>query len=100
MGKFDGILIASDLDGTLCSGTVTQKNIEAIKYFQDNGGKFTICTGRNVQHFKQFLDIVKPNTYTIFLNGAHICDVESGEVLYDGFCDDSLLSVISKMLKI
>ena len=36
MGKFSGILLCSDFDGTLAvGGHVVEKNIEAIKYFQE-----------------------------------------------------------------
>ena len=38
MGKFDGILIATDLDGTLVSeGKVSRENADAIRYFQSEG---------------------------------------------------------------
>ena len=38
MGKFDGILICSDWDGTLFTGEcVPEDSVRAIKYFQDNG---------------------------------------------------------------
>ena len=40
MGKFDGILICTDLDGTLYRNdkTVSDENREAIKYFKSEGG--------------------------------------------------------------
>ena len=47
MAKFDNILIATDLDGTLYENQnfIPQINLDKIKYFTDNGGKFTIATG-------------------------------------------------------
>ena len=46
MGKFSGILICSDFDGTLAvGGHVVEKNIDAIRYFQENGGLFSVITG-------------------------------------------------------
>ena len=98
MKKFEGILIASDWDGTLCLGSVTQKNIEAIKYFQENGGKFTICSGRHYNHVKKNADIVKPNTYVISLNGAVICDIDTNEILYNGVCDEKIYPIIKSIL--
>ena len=98
MKKFEGILIASDWDGTLCLGSVTQKNIDAIKYFQENGGKFTICSGRHYNHVKKNADVVKPNTYVISLNGAVICDIDTNEILYTGVCDDNIYPIIKTIL--
>ena len=47
MGKFDGILIASDFDGTVAvDGIVSPENRRAIDYFMENGGMFTLATGR------------------------------------------------------
>ena len=63
MGIFDGILIASDWDGTLCKEKrIPDKNIEAIRYFQQNGGAFTVCSGRYYPYIESFSDKVKPNT--------------------------------------
>ena len=43
MGIFDGILICTDLDGTLyCDDkTISRENREAIDYFKREGGRFT-----------------------------------------------------------
>ena len=40
MGKFDGILICIDLDGTLYRNdkTISRENLEAIEYFKRGGG--------------------------------------------------------------
>ncbi|MBQ1272136.1 MAG: HAD hydrolase family protein, partial [Clostridia bacterium] len=47
MGRFDGILICSDVDGTLAEGkNIPEKNLEALRYFQSEGGLFTLATGR------------------------------------------------------
>lgn len=53
MRKFDGCLICSDIDGTFrCDDETAFVNGEAVKYFTDNGGKFTFATGRSVHHLK------------------------------------------------
>ncbi|MBR5721475.1 MAG: HAD-IIB family hydrolase [Clostridia bacterium] len=76
MGIFDGILLAVDMDGTLTDsrGEISEKNAEAIKYFQQNGGLFTVASGRPPRHFDKFADIFVPNTYIISLNGSVIFD--------------------------
>ena len=40
MGKFDGVLICTDLDGTLFreDKTVSRENLDAIEYFKSEGG--------------------------------------------------------------
>jgi len=46
--KFSGLLICSDLDGTLIdeNNVVPKNNLEAIEYFRAHGGKFMVATGR------------------------------------------------------
>lgn len=83
MGKFDGVLIASDLDGTLLTmkHTITEKNIQAIKYFQDNGGIFTVATGRPplaVEGLFEGIDIKAP---LVLANGAMIYDYNEKKII-------------------
>lgn len=95
MGKFDGILLASDWDGTLFyNGEVSAENKLAIEYFMSGGGYFTICSGRYFNFLKSHSDKIKPNTYSICLNGAYIADLKSGEVLYKCACDERLFDYI------
>ena len=48
MKKFNGILMCTDLDGTLLRNdkTISRENKEAIEYFKSEGGLFTFITGR------------------------------------------------------
>ena len=48
MGKFDGMLICTDLDGTLLrrDKTVSMENLEAIEHFKAEGGYFTFIIAR------------------------------------------------------
>ena len=48
MGKFDGVLFFSDYDDTLYNYrlAVSPENRAAIRYFQENGGRFSVATGR------------------------------------------------------
>lgn len=59
MKKFEGIMICTDLDGTLLSDqcTISKDNLDAIEYFKANGGKFTFITGRVPSRQKQLLII-------------------------------------------
>ena len=54
MGRFDGILLCSDYDGTLAGpdGKVSPENAQAIRYFTENGGLFTQATSRSPDRTK------------------------------------------------
>ena len=83
MGKFDGILFCSDVDGTLMNGKnpVSEKNIKAIEYFEANGGAFTACTGRHPRIVSTVLADVTLNAPIMGYNGAIIYDWDiPGEV--------------------
>ena len=64
MGKFDGYLICTDLDGTLLrkDKSVSKENLEAIEYFKNEGGKFTFITGRMPFYAGDISNLIKPNT--------------------------------------
>jgi Cof subfamily protein (haloacid dehalogenase superfamily) len=101
MGIFDGVLIASDWDGTLCMGkSIPDKNIEAIRYFQENGGAFTVCSGRYYPYIESFSDKVKPNTYIISLNGAYVIHTETRHVLHEGTVSDAVFKFIDDLSEI
>ncbi len=88
MGKFDGVLLCSDWDGTLCDGGVLLRdNIEAIRYFQREGGKFTLASGRYAGHFRQFSKDIMPNTDLICVGGSCIMSLD-GEIFYERFCNE------------
>ena len=98
MGKFDGILLATDWDGTFFSGRLFDKNIEALEYFEKNGGKFTVCSGRYADFLKKFVDEVPFNTYVTCYNGAYIADLKTDEVIYEGFCDERLFDILDEIV--
>lgn len=73
MGRFDGYLICSDVDGTVAKGTeVPLRNLEAIAYFQSEGGRFTLSTGRPAGYEKNFP--FRLNAPMITENGARVYD--------------------------
>lgn len=86
MGKFDGILVCSDLDGTLrnSDGIISKENIDAINYFTANGGRFSLSTGRSPQYAKELENEgVICNAPVIVINGAMIYDIRKEKILYE-----------------
>ena len=83
MGKFSGYLICTDCDGTLTyePGKVSDVNAEAIKYFQNEGGLFTLATGRFPDHAKLFEDRFKINAPMVSVNGAIIYDEKNNKLI-------------------
>ena len=84
MGKFDGILICTDLDGTLLRNdkTISEENREAIEYFKREGGYFTFITGRMYFTARRLYDMVKPNAPIGCINGGGIYDYEQEKYLW------------------
>ena len=83
MGKFDGVLLCSDIDATLLQkGVLPEENQKAIKYFQENGGRFTLCTGRLFDFLDKYSHLVMPNAPFIAMNGTMIVNKSTGETLY------------------
>lgn len=83
--RFEGILLASDLDGTLITRDlqIPGNNIKAIEYFCKNGGKFAAATGRSPQSAKKALKNLAPNAPCICLNGAVIYDYSADKCLWE-----------------
>lgn len=84
MGKFDGILICTDLDGTLYRNdkTISSENKEAIEYFKREGGYFTFITGRLPNYSADAYCAVGPNVPFGCANGGGVYDGEAGKYVW------------------
>lgn len=83
MGKFTGYLICTDCDGTLTyePGKVSDENAQAIKYFQQEGGLFTLATGRFPDHVELFKDKIQINAPMVSLNGTLLYDISNNSMI-------------------
>ena len=90
MLKYDGYLICSDCDGTLTDHhqNISEENAEAIRYFQKNGGIFTVATGRAPHYITDYKNQFTPNAPIVALNGTSIYDLDKDESLFDLILDD------------
>ncbi len=99
MGKFTGVLLATDFDDTLICSDITGaggvsetekrnepvvfgRNKEALDYYLAEGGYFTVSTGRAYQTFSPYRDRVPMNAPAVLSNGAIIYDFVAGRELY------------------
>lgn len=90
MGKFDGILLASDMDGTLLDDnrTIGGATIEALNYFTQNGGSFALATGRTRPATDAYRPLLPCNAPGVYLNGAIICDERTQKIVHMEGLDD------------
>ena len=97
--KFEGYLLVSDMDGTLLNSdkVVSEKNKEAIRYFTDNGGKFTLASGRMVQSVKRFIDELSIELPVILHNGAKIYDFKNNKVLFEKNIEEKRKQAIKRV---
>lgn len=81
MGIFDGVLLTVDYDRTLTDtkGIVPERNLKAIRWFMENGGRFTVNTGRSIPMSTCFRDVVPVNAPLLLYNGSAAYDVKTGE---------------------
>lgn len=96
MGKFDGILLCTDLDDTLLTSekSVSEKNKEAIEYFKSEGGLFTFVTGRVPFGARLILEYVMPNAPIVCFNGGGIYDFSKNKMLWSRTLTNDALSAV------
>lgn len=99
MGKFDGFLLLTDMDGTFYDnrGNVSEETAKALEYFKDNGGLFTISTGRPHHDVVRYLKYV--NTNYIGLNGTAIYDYMNGDILYSDKIDPAGIEIFEQIFR-
>ncbi len=91
MGKFNGCLLASDVDETLVShGVIPKRNIEAIDYFIKEGGIFALSSGRSKEALCSVFDYIDKSKIgpSATANGALIYDFSADKALgFTAICE-------------
>ena len=100
MKKFENTLIISDVDGTLVDETwkISKENIDAARYFMENGGIFTYATGRQTPIAKEIVRQLEPNAPVICYNGAAIYDYSNQKYLWTSELNPSVEIIIDDVL--
>ena len=98
MSIFSDILLTVDFDRTLTApdSTIPGRNLEAIRFFMENGGVFTVNSGRSLPMTRWFRDQVPVNAPLLLYNGSaawdpqtqqfsncHIIDLDPQQLLTD-----------------
>lgn len=103
MGKFDGVLFFSDYDDTLYNSQlrVSEENRRAIRYFIEEGGRFSVATGRALRTFtpqieKERLELNAP---VVLSNGAAIYDYRAGRYLARTLLDDGMPRRVAELCR-
>ena len=101
MGKFDGILICTDLDGTLYrkDKSISDENREAIEYFKSEGGFFTFITGRMPYYSTDAYNKVRPNAPFGCINGGGVYDGEAKRYVWTADMPDGVMELVEAVDK-
>lgn len=80
---FSDILLTVDFDRTLTApdSTIPARNLEAIHYFMENGGTFTLNTGRSIpMSMRNVLGVIPTNAPLLLYNGSAAFDDKTGKL--------------------
>jgi Cof subfamily protein (haloacid dehalogenase superfamily) len=99
MGIFDGILICTDLDGTLYKNdkSVSKENLRAIEFFKEQGGYFTLITGRMPYYAGKALGLIQPNAPFGCINGGGLFDGNKGEYVWTEIMPAKVLELVRQI---
>ncbi len=83
MKKFEGMLLACDMDGTLLddSKQIPAENLRALQYFTEQGGRLSLATGRSPHAIGAYTAQLPVNAPYSVMNGSLICD-ENRQILH------------------
>ncbi len=110
MGKFQNRLLLSDYDNTLhyTEATlregvplppVSPRNLEAIRYWMAEGGRFSAATGRTLAAFRKQAAGIPMNAPAVVDNGGAVYDFASERYLVKNFLADSALHAIAAVME-
>ena len=82
MAQFSDVLLTADYDRTLTApdSTIPPRNLEAIRYFIENGGAFTVNTGRSLAMFRPHIPEIPVSAPFLLYNGCAAYDPKTDEL--------------------
>ena len=102
MGIFSDVLLTVDYDRTLTApdSTIPQRNLDAIRYFMENGGAFTVNTGRSLPMTRVFRDIVPVNAPLLLYNGSAAYDLTENRLTFCHAIQMDLWETVHKCMEL
>lgn len=102
-GKFKGIMIVSDIDGTFLGkgSRVVPENVDAINRFKAEGGLFTLASGRMHINAAAVIPGLSGllNAPAIMANGTYLYDFSRGETLAHTPMDKALTAEVLRLVR-
>ena len=97
----DRVFLMTDLDGTLLSTdkSICPDNIDAIERFRNNGGRFSIATGRTLQTAVRYIEELEIADPVILYNGSCIYDPKNDKILYTSPLPESAYDYALRIFK-
>ena len=96
---FDGYVLVSDMDGTLIGSDkiISSDNREAIDYFINEGGLFTVATGRMLPSVLEYRESLNLNLPILIHNGGKIYDVIKEEIISEVYIEGNRKEAIKRI---
>ena len=96
MGKFTGVMLVSDFDDTLYGSSLHVLDVDrcAIRSFIEQGGLFTVATGRAHKTFAPQIEIedIPLNAPVVLSNGAAVYDFHTDSPVRYAYLPDRVLN--------
>lgn len=101
MGIYSDILLTVDFDLTLTApvNTIPQRNLDAIRYFMENGGAFTVNTGRSLGMIRKYLDLIPVNAPLLLYNGSAAYDTQTQDFAFCHTIDLDMAQTLHECLE-
>ncbi len=97
--KFENWLLVSDIDGTICPeyNVIPQRNLDAVRRFQQEGGRFTLATGRHLQIVRHLVEAFEIRTPLILVNGGCIYDPVVERFTYEQYLNETAIRYVKEL---
>ena len=97
--KYDLVPGLISLREEICK-KLSEENKKAIEYFVDNGGQFTLATGRMLPSIKRHIHKMKVTLPVIMYNGTKVYDFNSDEVIWEKFLEEERKEIVKVVNKV